>query len=53
MKKTDGLIIKCPECRALNVALNSSLDEGLLSCMYCEGSIDPRGHIVKYPVVVP
>lgn len=46
MKTTDGLIIRCPECGAFNVMLNDSMDEGLLSCMSCEGSINPHTHIV-------
>lgn len=46
MRMTDGLIVRCPECGMLNILLNEHLGEGLVSCMNCEGSINPNSAYV-------
>jgi DNA-directed RNA polymerase subunit RPC12/RpoP len=45
MNYTDGLVIRCPECGALNVLLKQ-IDGTLYKCLSCEGSINPGNGIV-------
>ena len=46
MTYTDGLLIRCPECGALNV-VNAGTDMYcILKCLNCESSIMPHDSIM-------
>jgi hypothetical protein len=46
MKQTDGIIIRCPQCGALNVILKGYELYELRECIHCEGSIMPNDRIL-------
>lgn len=56
MPYTDGLVIRCPNCGALNIMFAGANIHCILKCLNCEGSIMPHDSIIYkqgYDKVLP
>jgi uncharacterized protein (DUF983 family) len=46
MEYTDGLVMRCPACGALNILFKEYVYGDLRKCLSCEGSINTSNSIV-------